>query len=71
MNLNFEIKLESPYSFRSNDNLYIRNNSFKPQYIQVQILLYIFLKNELIEFVKRSKHFLLGDHFINSHNLIS
>ena len=71
VNLNCEIKLESPYSFRSNDNLYIRNNSFKPQYIHVQILLYIFLKNELIEFVKRSKHFLLGDHFINSHNLIS
>ena len=23
------------------------------------------------EFDKRSKHFLLGDHFINSHNLIS
>ena len=38
VNLNFEIKLESPYSFRSNDNLYIRNNSFKPQYIHVQIL---------------------------------
>ena len=33
--------------------------------------LYISLKNELREFDKRSKHFLLGDHFINSHNLIS
>ena len=42
--------------------------------IHVQILqtdLYIFLKNELREFDKRSKHFLSGDHFINSHNLIS
>ena len=33
--------------------------------------LYISLKNELREFDKRSKHFLVGDHFINSHNLIS
>ena len=33
--------------------------------------LYISLKNELREFDKRSKHFILGDHFINSHNLIS
>ena len=32
--------------------------------------LYITLKNELREFDKRSKYFLLGDHFINSHNLI-
>ena len=43
--------------------------------IHIQILdtnLYIFpLKNELREFDKRSKHFLSGDHFINSHNLIS
>ena len=31
----------------------------------------ISLKNELREFDKRSRHFLLGDHFINSHNLIS
>ena len=37
VNLNFEIKLESPYSFRSNDNLYVRNNSFN-QYIHLQIL---------------------------------
>ena len=29
------------------------------------------LKNELRGFDKRSKHFLLSDHFINSHNLIS
>ena len=27
--------------------------------------------NELREFDKRSRHFPLGDHFINSHNLIS
>ena len=26
--------------------------------------------NELREFDKRSRHFPLGDHFINSHNLI-
>ena len=32
---------------------------------------YISLKIELKEFDKRSKHFFLGDHFINSHNLIS
>ena len=32
--------------------------------------LYITLKNELREFDKRSKYFLLGDHFINSHNQI-
>ena len=31
----------------------------------------ISIQNELREFDKRSKHFLLGDHFINSHNLIS
>ena len=33
--------------------------------------LYISLKNVLREFDKRSKNFLLDDHFINSHNLIS
>ena len=32
---------------------------------------YISLKNVLREFDKRSRHFLLGDHFINSHHLIS
>ena len=31
--------------------------------------LYISFKNELREFVKRSWHFYLGNHFINSHNL--
>ena len=31
----------------------------------------ISLENELREFDKRSKHFFLWDHFINSHNLIS
>ena len=47
---------------------------FKPQYPQTNSpnwSLYIFLKNELREFDKRSKYFLLGDHLINSHNLIS
>ena len=33
--------------------------------------LYIFVKNKLREFDNRSRHFLCGDHFINSHNLIS
>ena len=33
--------------------------------------LYISLKNVLRESDERSKHSLLGDHFINSHNLIS
>ena len=32
---------------------------------------YISLKNELREYDKRSEHFPSGDHFINSHNLIS
>ena len=32
---------------------------------------YSSLKNVLREFDKRSKHFLVGDHFINSHYLIS
>ena len=32
---------------------------------------FISLKNELGEFDKRSRHFLFGDQFINSHNLIS
>ena len=30
---------------------------------------YIFCKNELREFDKRSRYFFLGDHFINFHNL--
>ena len=44
---------------------------FKPQYTQINspnLSLYISLKNELREFDQRSNHFLLGDHFINSHN---
>ena len=47
---------------------------FKPQYPQANSpnwSLYISLKNKLREFEKRSKQFLLGDHLINSHNLIS
>ena len=43
--------------------------------VHIQILqtgLYtIPFKDKLREFDKRSKYFLLGDHFINSHNLIS
>ena len=31
----------------------------------------MFLKTKLREFDERSKHFLLGDQFINSHNQIS
>ena len=52
-------------------------NSFNPlsPYIHIQILqtdLCIFsYKDKLREFDKRSKHFLLGDNFINSKNLIS
>ena len=45
---------------------------FKPQYQHTNSpnwSLYISLKNELREFDSRSKNFLLGDHFINSHNL--
>ena len=45
---------------------------FKPQYPHTNSpnwSPYISLKNELREFVKRSRHFYLGDHFINSHNL--
>ena len=52
----------------------VRFNPLGPN-IHIQILqtdLYTFPeKNELREFDKRSKHFLLGDHFIHSHNLIS
>ena len=47
---------------------------FKPQYPLANSpnwSLYISLKNKLREFEKRSKHFLFGDHFINSYNLIS
>ena len=47
---------------------------FKPQYQHMNSpnwALYISLKNVLREFDKRSRHFLLGDQFINSHNLIS
>ena len=56
--------------------VYIRTNlkPFKPQYPQANSpnwSLYISLKNELREFDKRSKYFLFGDHFINSHNLVS
>ena len=45
---------------------------FKPQYLHTNSpnwSPYILLKNELREFDKRSRHFYLGDHFINSHNL--
>ena len=33
--------------------------------------MYFLIKNELREFDKRSSDFLLGDPFINSHNLVS
>ena len=45
---------------------------FKPQYPHTTSpnwSPYISLENELREFDKRSRHFFLGDHFINSHNL--
>ena len=41
---------------------------FKPQASSPNWSPYISLKNELREFDKRSRHFFLGDHFINSHN---
>ena len=74
VNLNFEIKLEGPhtrlgatttcmYAIIPLTNIYTYKFS--------KWSLYISLKNELREFDKRSKHFLWGDHFINSHNLIS
>ena len=47
---------------------------FKPQYTTCKFSKLIsihFLKNELREFDIRSKHFFSGDHFINSHNIIS
>ena len=47
---------------------------FKPQYPQTNSpnwSLHISFKNKLRDFDKRSGHFPLGDHFINSHNLIS
>ena len=45
---------------------------FKPQYQHTNSpnwSPYISLKNELREFDNRSRHFLLGDHFIYSHNV--
>ena len=49
-------------------------NPWSPN-IHIQILqtdLYIIsFKNELREFDKTSKYFLLADHFINSHSLVS
>ena len=45
---------------------------FKPQYSHTNSpnwSPYISLKNELREFDKGSRHFYLGDNFINSHNL--
>ena len=47
---------------------------FKPQYPHTNspnCPPYISIKNTLREFVRRSKHFLLGDYFINSNNLFS
>ena len=49
-------------------------STFKPQYPHTNSpnwSLYISFMNELGEFDKKSRHFPLGDHFINSHNLIS
>ena len=40
-------------------------------YGQLENREYIFLTNKLREFDERSKHFLLGDQFTNSHNQIS
>ena len=49
-------------------------NPVSPQYLHTNSpnwSSYISIKNKLREFDKRSKHFLLGDHFANSHNLFS
>ena len=49
-------------------------NPVSPQYLYTNSPYwssYICIKNKLREFDKRSKHFPLGDHFINSHNLFS
>ena len=57
-------------SIKLDNNIFV----FKPQYPHTNSpnwSLHISLKNELWEFDKRSKYFLLGDHLINSHNLIS
>ena len=50
------------------DNLLNNAAAFNPlsPSIYIQILL-----NSLREFDNRSRHFLLSDHFINSHNLVS
>ena len=51
----------------------LQHNPLSPN-IHIQILqsdFYIFLKNVLREFDRRSRHFLLGDHLINSQNLFS
>ena len=56
-----------------NDLGHLAVNPLSPN-IHIQILqtgLYITLKNKLGEFGRRFKHFLLGDHFINSHNYFS
>ena len=47
---------------------------FKPQYTHTNSpnwSLYFLLRNMLREFGKRSRHFLFGQPFINSHNLVS
>ena len=47
---------------------------FQPQYPHANSLdwsSYISLNNKLREFGRRSKHFLLGDHIMNSHNYFS
>ena len=41
------------------------------QILQTDLSMFPSLKNLLREFDKKSKHFLLGDDFTNSHNLIS
>ena len=52
--------------------LYPLSPNIHNQILQTDLYwLYISLKNKLREFDKRSRPFLLGDHLINSHNLIS
>ena len=59
---------EFPQRIQSLDSLHL-----KPKYTHTNSpnwSLYISLKNVLREFGKRSRHFLYGDHFINSHYLV-
>ena len=63
---NHTIKVHTPTTFQQDLNMPQYPHTNSPNWS-----LYISLKNELREFDNRSRHFLLGDQFINSHNQIS